>query len=233
MHMTTMPVRRTSPFSVKSEWHHPGNWSSVILDTEQAFTRYLDACVEAGPSACPIHENTTELVRARIEHLADKLHLNPLPVFNDSDTSNVKFGTVGYTDLTNSIFQMLYGPTARGAPAAEALPIIEQGDGSMLFKDFPFLEDSCTGNKSKPFVAGQDEIRASIACSDRINSSRYSLEQMQQAYQDELAISPTFAPVAHVMFSGLCSYVSLTYTRCFSLSLIQRLEYRRGGSFQW
>lgn len=53
---------------------------SAIQDAETTFAVFFDSCAKAGPTGCPFHADTADLVRARYEAVEAKLIKTPIPV---------------------------------------------------------------------------------------------------------------------------------------------------------
>jgi hypothetical protein len=68
---------------------------SSIQDAETAFGVFFDSCAKAGPTGCPFHAETADLVRARYEAVEAKLIRTPIPVPGGSE--------FGYSALHNLI----------------------------------------------------------------------------------------------------------------------------------
>jgi hypothetical protein len=190
-----------------------GNFSSSVLDTEQALTNIYEACFEAGPSACAIFENSTDLIRERVTNLTDSIHKAPLPLYNNSDPANIQFSTVDYSLVTQFIGQAVYSPYSLAPTFAEAIVEMEQGNGTTVFETTPGsgvdsgTADlfSCSSSFSQPFSTGFLEITAAIGCGDRLDPVATGLQSSLSAYQELAQISPFYGPIFFAESAGPCS----------------------------
>ena len=190
-----------------------GNYTGNLVDSEQALTNIYEACFEAGPSACAIYENSTDLIRARVSKLLDSIHQAPLPFYNDSDPSNIQFTTVDYTLVTQTLGQVMQTPYELAPAFAEAVVELEQGNGSLIFQSAPGIgiynaqqnDFSCDSSLPQPFSTGGLEIYISIACGDRVNPGASGIEASLLVYEKMIEISPFWGPMWFVESSGPCA----------------------------
>ena len=150
--------------------------------------------MEAGPDLCPIYENSTELVRARIGKLIDRVHLEPASFYNDSDPTQITFGIVDYTAVTIDLLGMLYDPYDDAPTFAQGVAQLEQGNASLAY-DGPSLEntltaESCSVDPSQPFVANSLDTEIPISCGDALVNQLKTFQQAFVSYQDMLKVSP-------------------------------------------
>ncbi|KAF8677373.1 alpha/beta hydrolase fold [Rhizoctonia solani] len=106
------------------EW---GKWD--LVDTERAYTNFLDACAEAGPERCALNTNersTAPAIRKAVEKFIDDLYERPLPVPHGEQPYILTSGMV-----RNLLFINMYRP--RGWPAlAEQIAAGINGDGAPI-----------------------------------------------------------------------------------------------------
>ncbi|EKM55395.1 uncharacterized protein PHACADRAFT_255998 [Phanerochaete carnosa HHB-10118-sp] len=209
------------------QWYQ-GDWSSSLLDTDDALTAVYDACVEAGPSLCALHDKSSDLIRARVNKLIDSLHVAPLAVYDDSDPSNISFGVADYTVIVLQIFQMLYTPFASGQVIFEALAALEQGNASAIWQGSVTMANdvdlaTCNFNASQPFVVGFLDISAPIACGDiiadedRVRTS----DEAKSDYQRMADASSTFATTWYPLSEGRCAQWPIKAKDAFNGSFTQ------------
>lgn len=192
------------------------NYTSSILDSEQALTNVYEACFEAGPDACAIYENSTDLVRARVSNLIDSIHDAPLPLYDDSDPSNIQFAIVDYSLVTQALSQVVYSPYSLAPVFAEAVIQMEQGNGTLVFESAPGngADDasqnlfSCDAGFPQPFSSGGLEIVAAIGCGDRLDVVATGLQASLPVYQEMVQVSPFFGPIFFAESNGPCAFVS-------------------------
>ena len=191
----------------------PANYTGNLVDSEQALTNVYKACFEAGPSACAIYENSTDLIRARVSKAIDNIHQAPLPFYNNTDPSNIQFATVDYSLVTQALGDVIASPYQLAAEFAEAVVELEQGNGSLIFESAPgdgainAQENlfSCDSSFPQPFSSGGIEIYVAIACGDRVNLGAVGLQESLSVYEEMLQISPFFAPQWFVQGAGPCA----------------------------
>ena len=180
-------------------------------------TSVYEACVEAGASACPIYEDTVDQVRARVNNIVDSVHLDPAVVFEGSN--NTVFGTVDYSGLKNTMFQMLYTPYASAYNFTLALAALEQGNAEAIFdnsvvNEYAQLVYTCpeyASQSTQPYVAGLNEIQTAIACGDQLTPGGQSVQELRQTYSEMRAYSEEWASTWLPSVSGPCSCVSILY----------------------
>ncbi|EKM51091.1 uncharacterized protein PHACADRAFT_212991 [Phanerochaete carnosa HHB-10118-sp] len=182
-----------------------------LLDTDAVLTSVYEACVAAGPSACPIFENTTEQVRDRVNKLIENTHLAPVPVIDPSEESlGAAFAVVDYSIVVQSLLTSLYDPYADAAQFAEAVVQLEKGNGTLMFQGSiaQTLADplaTCNFNASQAFSAGWIDIQASIGCGDILTSAKLSREEARAQYEELSKQSAIFGPAWYARTQGICS----------------------------
>lgn len=213
MRMITMLVLNTSSSVVLlSHVVNVGNWTSALYDIDHVLTAYYDACVAAGPSLCAIWENTTHLVQARVDRLLNSIQLAPLPVFNDTDPTSIAFDVIDYPLARSLFINIAYNPYTVGAFAAQALVLLEQGEG-LAFQAAAGGNSvdalaTCDFDSSQPFVAGLLDVSSSITCGDVVSTALPTPAEARAAYANALGVSP-FASELYPDAAGSC--VSVTY----------------------
>ncbi|EJC98519.1 uncharacterized protein FOMMEDRAFT_171120 [Fomitiporia mediterranea MF3/22] len=211
---------------VDSEEYYKGNWSGFIVDMDKVYTSILDACVEAGPSQCTLHENTTEQIHDRIETLMNKLRIEPALYFNGTAINSA---VVDYSTVRYQMFQSLYFPYNTGAPLLGALAALEQGNATPIYQNsnessfHAFLEDECSVKPENTSVAGVLEANPTIFCVDIVTDDVQSIEYARAAYEFSKGLSPEFAGA---WLSGqLCSGWTVRAEDRFNGSFIQNTSY--------
>lgn len=196
------------------EWYYgPGvRDNSSLLDADAALTSIYDACVAAGPSLCALWENSTELVRTRVQRDLDALRTAPLPLYNDTAPTGVTFGVLDYATVFEALFQTVYFPYNQGTTAAALLVALEQGDGSGIYQGstesaLNDIGSTCVAG-DEPFVLGYIEATAPIICGDSLAGRKSSFAQYQEDYQATRELSP-FAAAWFPDFFGPCAVWSM------------------------
>lgn len=151
----------------------------------------LQACVDAGPGVCPLHESTREKVHARIENILSNLRRRPLPV-NTNSSSPTGYGLVDYRIARSVLFVLLYSPYAAGKmfyPALQvfhALSEAEKGNGEPLgnYDVFraPFKCECPKPEKpTRPSLMSLDATFA-ILCSDGAVRNNDTVEDLEEHF---------------------------------------------------
>lgn len=193
----------------------------------------------AGPSLCAIWENSTDLVHARVDRLLDNLHLAPLPVLNDTDTSNTVFTVIDYTVAVSQLFKILYELYEFGTFAADAIAMLEKGDGSLFLTmaDINSVDAlaTCNFDTSQPFVANWLDVSSAIMCGDILSTTLPTMDEARAAYANMAKVSAAFAGNLYPDVAGPCVYVDVTACVADAETpiLLQRMGYQRKRSPEW
>ncbi|EKM51092.1 uncharacterized protein PHACADRAFT_212992 [Phanerochaete carnosa HHB-10118-sp] len=179
-----------------------------LLDTDAALESVYEACVAAGPSLCPIFENSTDLVRARVNQLISNIHLAPVALFNSSGTTGNVFGVVDYTVVVQQLLGMLDSPYTDALGFMQAVVQLEQGDGTLMFQgtDTQNIDmlATCTFDSSEPFSVGFIDVEGAIECGDSIVDTRRTLEAARAEYESMLEMS-SLATAWYPLTQGICA----------------------------
>lgn len=158
-----------------AESYYNAAWDHNLIDTDKAFQIILDECVAS--SACPLREDTSELISARIDTILDGLKTAPLTVQNGS-----LYGTVEHGLTRRLLFFSLYDPINQYPPLFSALAAAEQGDGAPLYALLGRTESTWRGPcGADGQVTQPDDAVAAIACSDG-DALDESLAEMRAHY---------------------------------------------------
>lgn len=194
-----------------------------MASTDDALTSIYDSCVVAGPQLCAIYENSTDLVRARVNRLLDSIHLDPIALIDDTDPTNITWEVLDYSTAVGLIFTVLYTPYEDAQPFAEAIAQLEQGNTSSILQLISSpLPDICAANASSPF--SDDNIfnaKTAVWFGDSLTDGNRTFAEAQANYQAMLNVSE-FATVWYpvnqatftLVFSSMHDYEStvLNYT---------------------
>ena len=181
-----------------------GNYKTGLDDADNALTSYYESCVLAGPSLCAIYENTTDLVRARVDRFFDQVRLTPLPLYSDtgSDPTQSTFAVIDYTYVVDILLAMLCDPYSLGEILAEGIASLESGDSTALnqggFITSLFNMTTAAGSANDSFVPavallGQ-EAEFAVGCGDALVSQLKSVQGAYAEYQELEKASPLFWP---------------------------------------
>ncbi|TDL14566.1 hypothetical protein BD410DRAFT_833037 [Rickenella mellea] len=171
-------------------------WSNNLRDTDGALFNLYDKCVEAGPDACPLHEQTAYRVKRRVDKILDGLKTTPISFYNAT------LGTYDIVDFSiakSAIFATLYNTHRDGKKLVLALAELEKGNAQPSWeasgqgspKDI--FECECpAGSAYLPSNAGRGPQTA-IACGDGkvVRDDIFDLEE----FYGELAQRSSFADV--------------------------------------
>ncbi|THH27977.1 hypothetical protein EUX98_g6208 [Antrodiella citrinella] len=114
-----------------AEDYYSAQRSTSLLDTDATLFGIYQACVDAGPLVCPIHESSTEKIHDRIQKLVNSLRSNPATFYN-ADTGS--HGEVDYSLVQKVIFISLYRPYESGMKLASVLADLERGVAEPIFR---------------------------------------------------------------------------------------------------
>ncbi|EJC98089.1 alpha/beta-hydrolase [Fomitiporia mediterranea MF3/22] len=184
---------------VDTEDYYKGAWGNNLRDTDKALQVFYQSCVAAGPSKCPLYENSTSLVQARVERVLNKLKSAPIPVYGSLFDAPIEFSVIDYGVVRNVILVILYNLHALGRFLAETLSDLEDGHADLLhfisvrrvFDQLMKCDCPAPGEAPAPF-SGFYETTYSIACGDAVDRDD-DLESVRQAF-DEMAKMSSFAP---------------------------------------
>jgi hypothetical protein len=176
---------------------------------------FYEACVEAGPDACALHETTVGAVESRVENIFAKLKAQPIPVYAPAaskSTSSVNYGLTDYAVARNIVFQFLYGPYGGGGynatAVANGLAAAEKGDGRPLWdlkkETLTDFKRECGKDEPRTELYGGKETTLAIACSDG-DIVDDSVDELQMHYE-EMAKQSSFAEFWN--WRVQCAYVS-------------------------
>jgi len=179
---------------VDSENYYATLWSNNLRDTDAVLHNIYDACVAAGPTKCPIYENSTSLIETRVNTLLTKLKTKPIPFF---EKSSGKYAVVDYSQAKGAIFTVLYRPHSSGRNLTVALAELEKGNAEPIWRLSNRVVDSaetftcsCPAVPPVPFAQGSENT-LSVACGDG-PAVREDVEELREFY-DEMAESSMFA----------------------------------------
>lgn len=165
------------------------------------------SCVNAGPSKCPIYENTASQVQARVDRLLDKLRTEPAMFYDNSTSSpGADYEVIDYALARNAILTLLYATHVYGAQLASAFAALEQGDPSALYmfsakRAFNSLaECNCPAPGEAPtaFHAFY-ETTYSVACGDGVHRED-NLDTLRKDYENMAELSSFAASWPHHIF---------------------------------
>lgn len=173
---------------------HPGLWSNNLRDTDAGLFQIYQACVDAGPSVCPIYETSVDEVNARVNSLLEKLKVHPISFYNSSTGA---YGTLDYSAAKGSIFTVLYNAHKAGARLTHAIADAEKGVGQPLYDlssrvvSSEALECDCPASPLPLPFSNSAENTLAIACGDA-GPTEATLEETREFYE-EMGKSSTFA----------------------------------------
>jgi hypothetical protein len=173
-------------------------WSNNLRDTDAGLDMFYQACVDAGPDECALHNSDAAGVKERVDSIFAALKSRPIPIHarkNSTVTSDMAdYGLVDYRMARSLTFRFLYAPYgSKGLDAAalsRALAATETGDGRSLWdlaarvrqKEFRCNCDQDEDKEETRQAQMDREGTLAIACSDGdvVNDS---LEELQNHYE--------------------------------------------------
>ncbi|KDQ18796.1 hypothetical protein BOTBODRAFT_153690 [Botryobasidium botryosum FD-172 SS1] len=107
--------------------YYSARWITNLVDTDKTLTAFFTGCFSAGPSGCPFHAPSPQLIASRLDALYASVKARPVPVF-----TSLGYGVVDYSMLRQLIFTSLYSPYNSYPQLADALAALEKNDGGPL-----------------------------------------------------------------------------------------------------
>ena len=146
-----------------------GQYAHYMANIDKTLNVVYQACVDAGPTVCPLYESSTDKISARVDKLINSLKTQPISFFN-ATTNN--YGVLDYSFAKDAMLTSLYtpyNPQSGGAALLSALASAENGDGLPLYTllgaavvNNPFV---CPSTPPPVFASGV-EVEIAIRCSD-------------------------------------------------------------------
>ena len=172
-----------------------------MTDSDNALNQIYQACVDAGPSTCPLYESSADKVSARVDKLLDSLKTQPLSFFNSTIND---FGVLDYSTAKFAVLQTIYKPynvVGGGASLLSAIAAAEQGEGRPLYDTFigapsssPF-ECPTSAVDQVSFASGL-ESQWSVRCGD-LSRPPLSLDELKANYAETEHDSHFFGEAWH------------------------------------
>lgn len=204
-------------FSMFSHTPNTALWSNNLVDTDKVLDMFFEACAEAGPELCALHESSTSKIRQRFMNVLALIKTSPMPVTATSLlASPTDYGTVDYTLVLEVLFLFTYSPYAirpgavSPASLASAFAAVEKGNAVPLWNlhknNIIEFKCSCSPTPSVPPFVMENALSA-ISCTDG-DPVDDTVEELQAVY-DRLIGDSMFG----VIWGGRarCSYVYYGY----------------------
>lgn len=151
------------------------------------------ACVDAGPSLCPLYEDTASAIDHRVKHLMAKLQHTPLP-FYDADTG--AYDTIDGGDVKKALFQTLFKPHILGKGTFAAFAELERGNAramSQIYSRAGWVERmQCKCPAKSGVVRGGAEIQFAVTCGEG-KEVRDGVTELRENMERMLESAPSFA----------------------------------------
>uniref|UniRef100_A0A0B7KR21 Uncharacterized protein n=1 Tax=Bionectria ochroleuca TaxID=29856 RepID=A0A0B7KR21_BIOOC len=161
--------------------YYNGLWSNNLLDADAGVDNFVSSCHAAGPDACVMYENSTDLIYSRLSSILTNQKEKPVPVWNSSVVGMPVLAT--YADLTNVLLLSLYFPLASFPKVAQIMVDLEHGQGeSLIVSKRISFRSNCQAE------ADFDGLQASmmILCTDSDGRGRINSVEEYQEYVDYL-----------------------------------------------
>lgn len=187
-------------------------WSNNLVDTDKILDWFFEACAEAGPKLCSLHDSSASKIKDRFLSLFNSLKTSPMPVAATSLlASPSEYGIVDYALALRVVFAFTYGPyaspvrTFTPAVLASALAAAEKGDPVPLWNldKNNTIEFKCSCGPSSPVPFLRGDATAAISCTDG-DPVEDTTEELQAVY-DTLIADSMFGPLWSAR--ARCSYV--------------------------
>lgn len=160
-----------------------GAWSKSLVDTDKELDFLYNKCASAG-SACPLHANSSALVKQRVDSIFAKIKAAPVAVVHGAD-----YGLVDYRILKTELFMSLYHPYTMFLPFAQALASLENGDGHPALAIWKKVLPMPKCDTSRPPAVGEwKEAMLAVMCGEA-KDVRNSLPDIVDHLRDQYKIS--------------------------------------------
>ncbi|KAH9840062.1 alpha/beta-hydrolase [Rhodofomes roseus] len=186
------------------------SWNSNLLDTDAVWASLYTFCHQAGPSKCPLYEDTVEAIQVRVEAILGGLKEHPIAVpFAPAGPYVLTYKAVHY-----NAFRSAYSPTKLYAPLADTLLAIEQNNQTALegMEEKFGAGVKCKCDDPPPWELDHQAFYA-IACGDG-EPVTYSDEGYRDWFEDLAATSSFGSP-----------YWGKMYLRCSSWRIRPKWRY--------
>ena len=172
-------------------------WSNNLRDTDAGLHRFYQACVDAGPLACPIHESSAQKIHDRVQSLFNKLRSYPISFYN---AETMSYGRVDYSVLKQVMFATLYKPYNTGKELVSAIADLEQGIAEPMYQlsemkrahNLLLEAHTCPVSPRDPSMPWRGNTLA-IACGDG-DPVQDGVDELRSYYED-MAESSMFADI--------------------------------------
>ncbi|KAJ7617120.1 TAP-like protein-domain-containing protein [Roridomyces roridus] len=168
---------------VDSENYYAAECSNNLMDTEKVWTAFLNGCVDAGPTKCPIYSPTAAEIQATVDDLYDSLRKRPIPV-----RTATSYGIVDYDLMRNTIFVSLYKPFALFPTLARALADLSAGNATGLYQISEAPQFKCSCDLDEFSFENVNDGGLAVLCNDGKRISK-SFEDAEKHYRNLLANS--------------------------------------------
>ncbi len=155
-----------------------------MRDIDAEANQIYQTCVDAGPSICPLYEESANLVEKRIKNIIGKLTAMPVPY---SNATTGTYDVIDGSDVKMTLFKMLYKPHTIGSTVFSAISEIEKGNTGPMAQIYPRagLRDAlaCECPATPPsMLNGGGEVEIAIACGEceEVNDG---IPQLMERYQ--------------------------------------------------
>lgn len=172
------------------------SWNSNLVDTDAVWASLPTFCHQAGPTKCPLYEETPEAIEARVEAIMEGVRKQPVAVpFAPSGPYVVTHKALHY-----KAFRAAYFPVSQYPVLARALVAIEQNNQTALEE---LAEEfgagvKCQCSEPAPWLS-ENEAFYAIACGDG-EPMTYTDEAYRAWFEDLEATSKFAAPYWGNMF---------------------------------
>jgi hypothetical protein len=130
-----MGMSLVCPLTYQTLTNPVDRWSDEMRDSDVALNLFYEACAEAGPDACALHDADAAKIYFRMEKVFKELQERPIAVPPQRNTTSLQsdYGVVDYGMVRVFVFFFLYAPyagrTTSAASLAAALAAMEKRDG--------------------------------------------------------------------------------------------------------
>ncbi|KAJ7616540.1 TAP-like protein-domain-containing protein [Roridomyces roridus] len=166
-----------------AEDYYAGEFSNNLIDTDKVWSAFLNECVAAGPTRCPIYAPTAAEIQTIVDGLYASLRKRPIPV-----RTPTSYGIVDYSVMRNVIFMSFYRPYASFPTLAQALADLKAGNATGLYKMFEKLQFKCSCEADELLFENVIDGGVAVQCNDGKRLSQ-EFDAFEMHYRNLLARS--------------------------------------------
>ncbi|TDL14554.1 hypothetical protein BD410DRAFT_797094 [Rickenella mellea] len=169
-----------------SDAYYAAQYAGDIAMADDALLNLYDACVAAGPTACPLHDTSSALIKKRVDQLLESLKTTPIPYYNPATN---EYAVIDFSFTKTFMRLALYQLHSDGSALVAALAELEKGNPEPIFLFGGGVDQkdqlACDCSSTSPFLPSTAglEVTAASGCGDAtvVNATVSDLKAELQA----------------------------------------------------